>query len=368
MAKSYSFAFVFLLLLSFSSCQSLEQISIEYMVPAEVNFPPQLRKVAIVNNTSELPDNKLIPTQEPPKENVPISRATAYANGDPRIASQSMAEEIARQNYFDVVVICDSALRANDRIMRESTLSQEEVDELTNDLNVDFLIALENLQFKVTRSLQFLPDYQGFLGAIDIKAFPLVRIYVPGRSKPMTTLQPNDSIYWEDFGNTVKEAMSRIASDQQIQKEASEFSGTVPVKLLTPHWIKGKRNYFAGGMVNMRDAAVYVRENSWEDAFQLWLQAFNTTKSDKKKMKTAFNIALYYEVTDSIAKAEEWAMKAQKFAKKVDKVDKYQTDNIININDIPHYYLTTLYVNELKERNNKLSVLNIQMSRFNDDF
>ena len=134
MAKFYSLAFVSLLLLALGSCQSLEQISIDYMQPGDMTFPSQLRKVAIVNNTSTEPDNKLITQTEKPKENVPeISHATAYANGNVKIAAESLAEEIAHQNYFDVVVICDSALRANDKFPRESTLSQEEVQQLTSD-------------------------------------------------------------------------------------------------------------------------------------------------------------------------------------------------------------------------------------------
>ena len=34
----------------------------------------------------------------------------------------------------------------------------------------------------------------------------------------------------------------------------------------------------------------------------------------------------------------------------------------------PNYYLTTLYANELKERNSQLPKLKMQMERFNDDF
>ena len=64
MAKSYSLAFVTIFLLTLGSCQSLEQISIDYLQPANLNFPPQLRKVAIVNNISNAPDNKLIAATE----------------------------------------------------------------------------------------------------------------------------------------------------------------------------------------------------------------------------------------------------------------------------------------------------------------
>ena len=194
MAKFYSLAFVSLLLLALGSCQSLEQISIDYMQPGDMTFPSQLRKVAIVNNTSTEPDNKLITQTEKPKENVPeISHATAYANGNVKIAAESLAEEIAHQNYFDVVVICDSALRANDKFPRESTLSQEEVQQLTSDLGVDCIIAMENLQFKATKTVRYIRDFNCYLGTVDVKAYPTVKVYLPSRSKPMTTLHPTDS-------------------------------------------------------------------------------------------------------------------------------------------------------------------------------
>ena len=276
MAKSYSLVFIVLFLLTLGSCQSLEQIPIDYLQPADLSFPRQLRKVAIVNNTSDAPDNKLITETEKIKEGTPlISRATAYANGDPKTATESLAEEIAQQNYFDEVVICDSALRANDKLARESTLSQEEVRQLTSNLGVDFIIALENLQLKATKTVRYLDEFNCFQGAVDVKVYPTVKVYLPERSRPMTTLHPNDSIFWEEFGGTAIEAATRMIPDKQMLEEAAAFAGTVPVKNIVPIWKKGTRYLYTGGSVPMRDAAIYVRENSWDDAYELWRQAFD---------------------------------------------------------------------------------------------
>ena len=92
------------------------------------------------------------------------------------------------------------------------------------------------------------------------------------------------------------------------------------------------------------------------------------TKKEKKKMKAALNIAVYYEMKDSLAKAEEWAVKAQQLAQKVDKKNIPENAAYATIDDIPNYYLKTLYANELKERNSQLPKLKMQMERFNDDF
>ncbi|WP_294627302.1 DUF6340 family protein [uncultured Bacteroides sp.] len=368
MAKSYSLAIVSLLLLTLVGCQSLEYISIDYLQPAALSFPPQIRKVAIVNNSSNTPDNKLTAQSPKEKENPSlVSRATAYANGDVKAATESLAEEIARQNYFDEVVICDSALRANDKLARENTLSQEEVCGLASDLGVDLIIAIENLQFKATKSIHYLNEFNCFREAVDVKVYPTVRVYLPERSRPVNTLHPADSIFWEEFGSTAVEASSYMISDKKMLQEAAEFAGTIPAKYIVPTWKTGTRPLYVGGSVPMRDATVYIRENSWDEAYQLWLQVFKSTKSEKKKMKTAHNIAVYYEMTDRLPQAEEWAEKAQQFARKIE--EKKTTENAqATIADVPNYYLISLYLAELKERNSQLSKLTMQMKRFENNF
>lgn len=367
MAKSYPLAFISLLLLVLGSCQSIEQISIDYLQPADLSFPPRLRKVAIVNNATNAPDNKLIVSTAKPKENKntpDVGHATAYANGDIKLAAESLAEEIANQNYFETVVICDSALRANDKLPRENTLTQEEVSQLTTDLGVDFIIALENLQLKATKTISYIPGFDYYEGAVDVKVYPTVRVYLPEQSKPMATLHPVDSIFWEEFGGSIAEVTTRMIPDKQLLQEASEFAGAIPAKYLVPYWETRTRYLYTGGSAQMRDATIYARENSWDNAYELWQQAYESTKNEKKKMRTALNIAVYYEMKDSLSQAVEWATKAQQLAKKIAK-KKIADDPDATVSD---YYITTLYLTELKERNAQFPKLKMQMNRFNDDF
>ena len=80
-------------------------------------------------------------------------------------------------------------------------------------------------------------------------------------------------------------------------------------------------------------------------------------------MRAALNIAVYYEMKDSLPQAQEWAEKAQQLAKKIEK--KNVSENMhATIDDVPNYYLTSLYLAELKERNSQLPKLKMQMSRF----
>lgn len=366
MAK-YIYTLLLCISLLLSGCQSVEQMSIDYMLPAEVSFPVALKRVAVVNNMPTIPDNKLIVSEENQKKDEnEVARLTNYYNGDAAITTESLAEALANENYFEEVVICDSALRSNDIAPREGTLMQEEVQQLTQDLNVDFLIALENIQMRSTRKIEYMPDWGIFLGTVDVKVYPSVRVYLPNRKGPMVTVNSNDSIFWEEMGNGEASVRSHLISEKDLIKEASEFAGTVPVKHLLPYWKTANRYLFSGGSVNMRDAAVYVKEGNWPEAINLWKQTYESKKG-KQKMYAAYNIAFGYEMQDSIDTAMEWALKAQTVAREKSKVDKKDVGEITD-GTISYYIFITLYVEELKERKEGMARLNMQMKRFGDDF
>jgi len=352
-------------LLLLNACQSIEQISIDYMVPGDISFPKELKRVAIVNNTSNTPDNRMITTTNKQEEGV-TEEATAYFNGDTKLATETLAKEIANQNYFDEVIICDSALRAKDLIARENTLSQEEVTQLATGLNTDFIISLENLQLKARKKIQAV-DMGLFVATIDTQVFPTIKIYLPGRKGAMATLHPTDSIYWEMFAISPEKAIAGLITDKEMIKEASAFAGTVPVKQLLPYWMSAKRYYYGSGLADMRDAAVYIKEDSWDKAYGIWKSICDSKNSTKRKMKAAFNIALYYEVKDNIEEAVRWISIAKDYAQKIDRINPEKSIQLSG-REAPNFYITSMYLAELLKRKDSLMQLKMQMNRFENDF
>lgn len=47
----YSYYLLLSCLMFLASCQTVEPLAIDYMLPADVSFPPSLKRVAIVNNS-----------------------------------------------------------------------------------------------------------------------------------------------------------------------------------------------------------------------------------------------------------------------------------------------------------------------------
>lgn len=355
-------------LLLVSACQSVEQLSIDYMLPAEISFPPSLKRVAVVNNMAENPETSAAPLkdQESTKDAHELARKTDYYTGNAAIAAQALAETLADGNYFDQVIICDSALRAHDTMPRESTLSREEVNTLASELGADFLIAIENLQIRSLNKINFLPDVQAYYGTTDVTVYPTLRIYLPNRRDPIATVSSPDSIFWEEAGLSENEVLNNLIKKDELIEAASDFAGSSLVRFLLPHWKTASRYLFTGGCVDMRDAAVYVREQNWPDAINLWKRVYEYKKG-KQKMRAAYNIALGYELQDSIDTAASWAAKAQRIAYDIDRIDAKTTQGL-DATDVPNYVFTTLYLNELTERRQGITHLNLQMQRFKDDF
>lgn len=351
-------------LLLLSACQSVEQFSIDYMLPAEVSFPATLRRVAVVNNMPAAPQSseKILEEKEESGNANEVSCTTEYYTGKPSITAQALAETLAEGNYFDQVIICDSALRAHDTSPRESTLSREEVNTLAHDLGADFLIAVENVQFRSVNKMHFLPDVPAYYGTVDVTVYPTLRIYLPNRQGPLATVNTPDSIFWEEAGLSEGEVRAALITKDELIEAASDFAGTSPVSYLLPHWKTALRYLFTGGSVEMRDAAVYVREQNWKDAITLWKQLYEKKKG-RLKMRAACNIALGYEMQDSIHTATSWATRAQRIAYDIDQIGEKNKQGLEG-SDVPNYIFTTLYLNELTEREKGIARLNIQMQRF----
>ena len=365
MRKSFHALITTLSVVIFSSCYSLEHVPVDYMVAADVSFPAQIKRVGIVNNVnSEYPDNIIMVADTVIKSPFELARKTTYFNGDPVITTEALAQAIAAQNYFDEVIICDSALRAHDIQPRETILSPAEVSNLTRKLDADIIVALENIQIKATRIVSVMPGY-AYMGTIDAKIVPTVRLYLPNRSGPLLIVQPSDSICWENEHYSEARLRAEMISDEDIIKEASEYAGSIPTKHLIPYWQTVNRFMYAGGSPEMRDAAVFAKKNEWDKALELWQKVY-AKKNQKKKMHAAYNITLYYELKDDLDKAEEYIKVALEIAKTSDKKESIMVGS--EVQSVPVLLLYSYYAEEIQKRKLNVQKLNMQMERFKEEF
>lgn len=343
------YAFVILTSLLMCSCITIDQVTIDYMKPSQISLPAQIKTVVVVNNTVT---NKGRNSIEKKIDRDGRAVIESRFQGDGRITADELSKNIAAQNYFDQVLICDSALREKDHFPRKQELTKEEVTTLSNELGADMLISVEDVTISTKHRTERYPNL--FHSTIDATVEPVVRLYIPNRSKAFVSIQPKDSIFWESYGTTDTQAERELIKKENQVKEASQFAGELPAKYILPTWDKALRFYYINGAFELKDAAILVREKSWDKASALWLESYSN-KNEKVKFRSAFNLAVYYELNDSIDKAIEWLEKAELL---INKKKNNELDQ----------YIVKEYSQTLQVRKGEIQTLNIQMSRFKDNF
>ena len=274
----------------FSSCVTIGTLSYDRLQPADVNFPPMVKKVGVVNNM--------------PPSSIVEERSSEWLEGDGTIMAESFAQAIAATDYFEEVVLCDSSLYASSENVPEG-LSSTLVDSLMKALDVDMLFSLNRVHIQLKENSLFLPGGYAPVPIIDGIVTPVLQVYASGRTAPLFSVSKSDSIYWE---------LTSSLDVKQVVTEASEFAATIPVKHLLPYWEEVNRYYYNGGGVEMRDAAVSVQEGDWDSAFRLWQEVYNNKKG-AAKMRAAYNLALYYEMHDDFERAKTYLSEAIQWAK-----------------------------------------------------
>jgi len=323
MKKKLFLVYLWSVLLLLPACTTLQPFSYDRLQAADVNFPSQVRMVGVINYA---------PQDKQEKDSI-----GGLWHGDGKVATETLAQEIAATNYFDQVIVCDSALRGPEH-EGEEVLPAYRVDSLFSVLGVDLLFAVEQVSVELKNGSIFIPEIMADLHVMDGIVTPVVRAYIAGRDMPLFSVSKSDTIFWE---------LSSELTYGQMIKEASEHAAMLPVKFLLPHWEEVSRYYFDGGNVEMRDAGVYVREGEWEEAAVLWKKIYDKKKG-KAKMRAAFNLAVYSEMKNDFAEAEEY----------LDTAYELSGENSMEQQLILFYRLKL----EIEYQNNQR--LNVQMKRF----
>ena len=320
----------FVTLLLFGSCSSIGYVSFERLEAGDVNYPDDIRRVGVVNNMPYFSFDNLNRS----------GFGMASLEGDGTIVADTLASLLASADYFDEVVICDSILRGTNISFAEPyALSDVLADSLIQAMGVDVLFSLDRVKVDLSVWQEPVGWNTRFSGRVKSVITPVMVAYVPGRKTPWFAISFMDILGYEPY---------REMTLGDLRKDASTFSAYMLMEHLLPSWKAVERNYYASGSLEMRDAHVYMNENNWEGAYKLWKQVDDKNKKGQKRMKAAFNLAVYHEAHDETEQAVAYVEEALKWVKK----DSYD-DRMMNI-----------YLLQLNSRIEKRKALDMQMRRF----
>lgn len=318
--ERYSLLLITLILCSCSATMQL--VSFEQLEASQINFPESVRRVAVVNNIDGV--DYMLYGKEVPVE----------LQGDGQVAATSLAQALADAHYFDEVILCDSMLHLSDSVT--GIIPVEKVNALSQEWGVDLLFTIDSINI-TNRAFSY-----GYLGG-ELAAFmrPQIKVYVPDRINPLLSIAKQDTLFW---------SITPTLTSEVIARESAAYVAQQVLPFIVPYWKNINRNYYDGGNYQMRDAAVYVREGAWDEAFSLWESIYNASKGGAR-MRAAFNMALYYEVKEDIDRAKELLQEASEWVKS---------------NSVEASYIK-FYLMQLDERDAKLAKLKIQMKRFSNN-
>jgi len=231
---------------------------------------------------------------------------------------KAIGDILFESGRFDYVIPENRFLPADKNVLLIRELSWSEVKNLCETYNADALISLDHLKTHVSTSydedVNFNPFEGGFYAVGIAKMYvnyeALIRIYDPTQEKVLMRKLLSDTLFWEDYDNSLNALFNRFTPVKNALMEtgiaiALDFTGEI-----TPNWKREWRYFFGNGDKKLKEAAPLIRNNQWEPAMAIWTEIEKNTSSKSLKSKVEFNMALGYELQGDLDKAIEWALKS----------------------------------------------------------
>ena len=231
---------------------------------------------------------------------------------------KAMGEILFGSGRYDYVIPENRFLPSEKNTLLIKELPWSEVDDLCETYNTDALISLDYLKTSISTSFNresnFNPFQGGFYSVIvakmSIKYEALIRVYDPAQEKILVRKLLQDTLFWEDYDNSINALFSRFTPVKNALMETGIATALDFTDEITPNWKREWRNFFSGGDNRLKEAALLVRNNQWDSAMAIWGEIENNAKSKSLKSKVELNIALGYEMRGDLNKAIEWAVKS----------------------------------------------------------
>lgn len=299
---------IILLLLFLASCTEVMYLKVEQLLPPEIMPEWGTRSVGVVNNFSK--NNVVV-----------VNEGTAIYACNPDSVIGQIALSFAEAAVMDRVVVLDSLLYPVDGVSSHK-LSQDEVNSLCDYLDVSLLYSLEYACVAVNWASPSIGR--------PMNAYLCSRIYTPDSDTLSGTVILDKKI--------VESWAYDTAQARQIMPEVPYLLAQQAVVPYLPSWKERERVFYYDRLCyELREAKVYAAEGNWEAAAQQW-RALAQSKLRLRRFESAYNMALYYEMTDSIDQAIASLDQAKTLTMRTSKTD-----------SVPIVVIDPSYVDEYRE-------------------
>ena len=264
---------LFLLPLLLISCSELLYFSVEQMLPPEIMPEQTAKSIGVVNNFSQ--HNVIV-----------INDEALIFPCDPDSVKEQIALSFANAGILDRVVVLDSLLYPLDSITPQ-ILPQNKVNALCQELEVNMLYSVDYACVITNTAARGIGR--------PVIAYLCSRIYTPDTDSISGTATMDRKIVENWYYDT--------AQVRRLMPQVPKMLAEEAIEPYLPSWKERERVFYYDRLCyELREAKVYVDENNWEAAGEQW-STLATSKQRLRRFQSAYNMALYYEMTDSIDKA-----------------------------------------------------------------
>jgi len=318
--KNSAGIFLFLLLLTCTSCSSLYRFAIDVQEPAAVTLPVSAQNVLILNNTVKQPINYGIErafNEKPIREDYPLSLDSTVWT-----AINEIAGVLEESNFFRTVAVYGDSIRTDTEWLSLYGLSPEDQSDFYNMGNYDALLVVNRILFAMNEYvIQTGISDSEITGLVNLRANGILTcsMYSYGKDKPLTTFTIIDSV----FTKSVVDGDSTIFFKEIPEFMLHELSGRLgnqAAQRFTPTWKTVERTVFRGFSARMQEAAGYAANRQWANAESLWTTELEKKTNPVDKAKIAFNLAVANEMQDKLDSAYTWVQKAKEYLENVDQI------------------------------------------------
>ncbi|MEZ5071975.1 MAG: DUF6340 family protein [Bacteroidales bacterium] len=205
--------------------------------------------------------------------------------------------------------IFDSERRFDTLGLNDLVLTKREVEEICTQHAGNVLISLEKYTLEVETYEDMYPDEPGTLRThyFQLSGEVTWRVYLPGHPRPYDAYVMSDTMYFSNVvdGRLISERLSPIDMIRLFYKSCGEKYA----RRLVPVWSETLRPVFSDGDKSLRQAARYTNRGDWEQARFLW-EGLCLDDDPKTSSRAYHNLAVYYELEDSLDTALIFARKA----------------------------------------------------------
>ena len=346
MKRAYLFFVTILVSSIFFSCSTLRVIDIESYKPSTITFPPEIKKVMVVNNSAQQPDNV-------------GHRYISYAKSDSAISvssdstaflfCMSLGSAMAESPVFDDVRICNDTLRTDSLFFKIIPFTPSEINYLCAEYGVDALISLDKLFFSTILYKNTKFNYMPLVdNSINVQVAGEIRVQWPGQ-KDVYIIPFRDSLsfYFDAFYE-----LSGVLSLEGVKycmHYVSEMTGQKMKEHLVPFWDDESRWYYKSITSEWKRGTAFASVEKWDEALKIWESLLIKSKKWKQKARLASNIALCYEMKGGFDKAIEYAEMSYGLFKEHDVENSSYTN------------IQSAFVDTLKKRKEDEEMLSIQL-------